>query len=89
MSPGLGPEKGHFTPEVKMANKIACVWDKLYPPNTYTISVTCSKWYIRRVPFVLGAQPLDWSPLCHPISLSLSEPSYNTTWASPISVLFL
>jgi hypothetical protein len=24
------------------------------------ISVTCSKWYIRKAPFVLGAQPLEW-----------------------------
>jgi predicted membrane protein len=32
MSPGVRPEKGHLTPEVKMANEIACdhVWDKLY-----------------------------------------------------------
>jgi hypothetical protein len=40
MSPGLRPEKGHLSPEVKVANEIACdhIWDKLYLP----ISVTCS-----------------------------------------------
>jgi hypothetical protein len=27
------------------------------------ISVTCSKWYIRKAPFVPGAQPLDMSLL--------------------------
>jgi hypothetical protein len=48
------PEKSHLSPEVKVANKIACdhAWDKLYP----SISVTCSKWYIRKAPFVPGAQ---------------------------------
>jgi hypothetical protein len=43
---GARSEKGHLTPEIKIANEIVCdhnVWDKLYPP----ISVTCSKWYIR------------------------------------------
>jgi hypothetical protein len=47
------PESSHLAQEVKMANEIACdhVWDKLYPP----ISVTCSKWYIGRAPFVVGA----------------------------------
>jgi hypothetical protein len=35
------------------------VWDKLYP----LISVACSKWYIKKAPFVLGAQPLDMSLL--------------------------
>jgi hypothetical protein len=57
IAPGVRPEKGHLAPEVKIANEIVCehVWDKLYPP----ISVTCSKWYIRKAPFVLGAQPLD------------------------------
>jgi hypothetical protein len=29
------------------------------------ISVTFSKWYIRKAPFVLGAQPLDMSLLSH------------------------
>jgi hypothetical protein len=29
------------------------------------IYVTCSKWYLRKAPFVLGAQPLDMSPLSH------------------------
>jgi hypothetical protein len=34
MSPGVRPEKGHLTTEVKVANEIVCdrVWDKLYPP---------------------------------------------------------
>jgi hypothetical protein len=34
MLPGVRPEKGHLTPEVKTANEIACdyVWDKLYTP---------------------------------------------------------
>jgi hypothetical protein len=47
--------EGSPCPEVKMANEIVCDhgWDKLYP-----ISVTHSKWYIRRAPFVLRAQPL-------------------------------
>jgi hypothetical protein len=53
------------------------------------ISVTCSKWYIRKPPFVLGAQPLDmiccvaasllnkfasWKLWC-PLSLCLSHPA--------------
>jgi hypothetical protein len=51
---GARPEKGHLAPEVKIANEIICdhVWDKLYPP----ISVTCSKWYVRKAPFVLRAR---------------------------------
>jgi hypothetical protein len=51
------PEKGHLTPEVRADNKMTCdyVWDKVYSP----ISVTCSKWYIRKAPFVLGAHTLD------------------------------
>jgi hypothetical protein len=55
------PEEGHLAPEVTIANEITrdYVWDKLYPP----ISVTCSKWCIRKAPFVLGAQPLDMSLL--------------------------
>jgi hypothetical protein len=54
------PEEGHLIPDVKAANEMTCdyVWDKLYPP----ISVTCYKWYIRKAPFVLGAQSLDMSP---------------------------
>jgi hypothetical protein len=34
VAPGVRPEKGHLTPEVKMVNEIVCdhVWDKLYPP---------------------------------------------------------
>jgi hypothetical protein len=46
------PQKGHLAPEVKVANEIACdyVWDKLYPPPT--ISVICSKWYIRKATFL-------------------------------------
>jgi hypothetical protein len=54
---GVRPEKGHLTQEVKVANEITCnhVRDKLYAP----ISVTCSKWYIRKAPFVLGAQSLN------------------------------
>jgi hypothetical protein len=57
------PEEGHLAPEVKAANEIACdyVWDQLYSP----ISITCFKWYIRKAPFVLGAQPLDSSLLSH------------------------
>jgi hypothetical protein len=33
MSPGVRPEKGHLTSEVKVASERACdhVWDKLYP----------------------------------------------------------
>jgi hypothetical protein len=33
-APGVRPEKGHLTPEVKMANEIVCdhAWDKLCPP---------------------------------------------------------
>jgi hypothetical protein len=56
------PEKGHLAPEVRAANKITCdhVWDKLLPAP---LSETCSKWYVRKAPFVLGAQPLDTSPL--------------------------
>jgi hypothetical protein len=52
------PEEGHLAPEVKTANEIMWdyVWDKLYSPS---ISATCSKWYIRKVPFVLWAQSLD------------------------------
>jgi hypothetical protein len=55
------PGKGHLAPEVKAANEIICdyVWDKMYSPT----SVTCLKWYIRKAPFVLKAQPLDSSPL--------------------------
>jgi hypothetical protein len=57
------PEKCHLAPEVKTSNEMTCdyVWDQLYPD----ISLICSKWYIRKVPFVLGAQPLDMSPLSH------------------------
>jgi hypothetical protein len=33
-------------------------------PHPPPISITCSKWFIRKAPFVLGAQPLDKSPLC-------------------------
>jgi hypothetical protein len=29
------------------------------------ISVTCSKWYIRKAPFALRPQPLDTNPLSH------------------------
>jgi hypothetical protein len=57
------PEKGHFIPKIKAANEITCdyVWDKVYIPHP--ISVICSKWYIRKAPFVLRAQPLDLSLL--------------------------
>jgi hypothetical protein len=50
---------GDLTPKVKAANEITCgyVWDKL--DRISPVSVTCSKWYIRKAPFVLGAQPLD------------------------------
>jgi hypothetical protein len=65
MLPEVRPETGHLTPEVKVASEIACdhVWVKLVPSSP--ISVTCSKWYIRKAPFVLGAQPLNSSPLSH------------------------
>jgi hypothetical protein len=51
--------KGHLTPEVKMVKKIVCdhVWDKLLPSSP--ISVAHSKWYVRKTPFVIRAQPLD------------------------------
>jgi hypothetical protein len=57
IAPGVRPEKGHLTPEVKAANKMTCdyVWDKLCPPP---ISVTCPEWFIRKAPFVLGTQSL-------------------------------
>jgi hypothetical protein len=60
MPPGVRPEKGHLAPEVKTANEIVSdhVWDTVPP-----ISVTCSKWYVRKAPFVLGAQALDANPL--------------------------
>jgi hypothetical protein len=32
----------------------------VYPPP---LSVTCSKWHIRKAPFVLRVQPLDMSLL--------------------------
>jgi hypothetical protein len=34
VAPGARPDKGHLTPQVKIANEIICdhVWDKLYPP---------------------------------------------------------
>jgi hypothetical protein len=53
--------RANLAPDVRVANEMTCnyVWDKLQPP----ISVTCSKWYIRKAPFVLGAQPLDSSLL--------------------------
>jgi hypothetical protein len=37
MLPGVRSEKGHFAPEVKVANEITCdyVWDKLYPPLNF------------------------------------------------------
>jgi hypothetical protein len=41
-------------------NEITCDY-KLYPFPP--ISVTCSKSYIRKAPFALGAQPLDVSLL--------------------------
>jgi hypothetical protein len=58
------PEEGHLTPEVKTSNEMTCdyVWDKLHHPPP-SISVTCSKWYIRKAPFALRAQPLDLSLL--------------------------
>jgi hypothetical protein len=33
VTPGVRPEKGHPSPEVKIANEIICdhVWDKRYP----------------------------------------------------------
>jgi hypothetical protein len=39
VAPGARPEKGHFAPEVKMANEIICdhVWDKLYSPFLYSL----------------------------------------------------
>jgi hypothetical protein len=55
------PEKGHLHPEVRVAYEITCdyVWEKLHTP----ISITCSKRYVRKVPFVLRAQPLDMNLL--------------------------
>jgi hypothetical protein len=49
-------------PKIKEANEITYdyVWNKLYPSP---ISVTGSKWYIKKAPFVLRAQPLDSSLL--------------------------
>jgi hypothetical protein len=35
----------------------------MYGTSCTSISVTHSKWYIRKAPFVLGAQPLDENPL--------------------------
>jgi hypothetical protein len=34
VAPGVRQEKGHHTPEVRIANEIVCdhIWDKLYPP---------------------------------------------------------
>jgi hypothetical protein len=34
IAPGVRQEKGHHTPEVRIANEIVCdhIWDKLYPP---------------------------------------------------------
>jgi hypothetical protein len=61
VAPEARPQKGHLALEVKIGNEIICdyLWDKLYA----LISVTCSKWYIRKARFVFGAQPLDLSPL--------------------------
>jgi hypothetical protein len=61
-STGGKTTEGSPTPVVKMANEIICdyVWDKL------PISVTCSKWYIRKAPFVLGG-----FVLCSWVSASL------------------
>jgi hypothetical protein len=60
--PGLRPEKGQLTPDVKIANEIVCdhVWDKLYP-----ISVTHSKLHIWRDAFVLGGHHWDVNLLSH------------------------
>jgi hypothetical protein len=57
------PEKDCFALEVKIANEIVYdhVWDKLDPPT----SVACSKWYIKKAPFVHGVQPLDGNLLSH------------------------
>jgi hypothetical protein len=67
MAPGVRQEKGHLAPEVRVANEIAydrpCMGQAVTPPP---ISVTCSKWYIRKVPLVLRSQPLDSRTLsCH------------------------
>jgi hypothetical protein len=34
VAPGVRTEKGHFAPEVKIANEIICdhIWDNLYSP---------------------------------------------------------
>jgi hypothetical protein len=58
---GVKPEKGHLTPEVKVANEITCdhIRDNLYPPP---ISVTCSKWYIRKAPLFSGLSL--WTRVC-------------------------
>jgi hypothetical protein len=50
VAPGVRPEQGHLALEVKMAN------GKLYPSP---ISVTCSKWYIRKAPLFLGFELLS------------------------------
>jgi hypothetical protein len=46
----LETREGSLLPRVKAANKITCDYerDKLY---LTPISVTCSKWYIRKAPF--------------------------------------
>jgi hypothetical protein len=56
MLPG---DQGRVTSPQRLKQLKTCdyIWDKLYPP----ISVTSSKWYIRKAPFVLSAQPLDMS----------------------------
>jgi hypothetical protein len=45
MSPEVRPEKGHLTPEVKMANETVCDhgWDKLYPHFCNPLSMVCKE----------------------------------------------
>jgi hypothetical protein len=52
VAPGMRAEI-YLTPEVKIANEIIC--DHCMGQAA---SVTCSKWYIRKAPFVLGTQSL-------------------------------
>jgi hypothetical protein len=67
LAPGMRPEKGHLTPEVKMANEIVCdhVWDKLHTP----ISVTCSKMVYKESPLcswgsAFGCESAELLPAC-------------------------
>jgi hypothetical protein len=54
VAPGALPEKGHLPPEAKVNSIGPCMGQVVSP-----ISVICYKRYIRKVPFVFGAQPWD------------------------------